>query len=107
MQVQASLGTLHRAIDRALSLHDYRADRRGDTGRDCCDAVSADPDSDAAQEPAAALETRSILAPAPATADLVFSPAAACFPARPLRSVGAPLGPGRSPISGPDLNLGL
>ena len=66
---------MHKAIDRALSLHDLRADRRGDTGRDRCTADLADSDSDAAQGPAAALEARSNLAPVPATADLLFLPA--------------------------------
>ncbi len=74
-QVQASLGTMHKAIDRAVSIHNNRANRLSDTARDQCAASSADPDSDAAQEPAAALEARIILAPVPAAADLVFSAA--------------------------------
>ncbi len=73
-QVQASLGTMHKAIDLALSIHNHRANRRGDTGRDSCTAGSADPDSNTAQEPAAALEACSISAPVPTAsgADLVF-----------------------------------
>jgi hypothetical protein len=76
-QVQASLGTMHKAIDRAVSIHNNRANRRSDTGRDRCaaNAAAGDPDSDALQGPAAALEARSILAPVPAAADLVFSAA--------------------------------
>jgi hypothetical protein len=72
-QVRASLGALHKAIDRALALHD---DRRGNTGRDPCDTGSANRDSDARQEQAAALPTCGILAPSPAVADLVILPAA-------------------------------
>jgi hypothetical protein len=72
LQVQASLGTLHRAIDRALSLHDQLACRCCNAGCDLGDAGLADR---TAQEPAAALEMRSILAPAPAAADLVLLPA--------------------------------
>ncbi len=74
-QVRASLGELHKAIDRALALHDNRADRRGNTGRDPCDTGSANRDSDATQEPATALPTCGILAPSPAVADLVILPA--------------------------------
>ena len=77
VQVHASLSELHKAIDRAVSLHDNRAVRRGNTGRhgDPCNTGSAYLDSDATQGPVAALQTCGILIPSPAVADLVILPA--------------------------------
>ena len=72
MQVRASLGALHRAIDRAVSLDDLRAGR--DTGeragRSAGGGGGCEADSDAAQ----AGPGRARMAPAPAAADLVYAP---------------------------------
>jgi hypothetical protein len=66
VQVRASLGALHRAIDRAESLDDQRAG--GDTG-----GGSSGADAEVAQAgPGRALEARVV--PAPAVADLVYAP---------------------------------
>ena len=68
-QVQAGLGALHRAIDRALSLDDQRPARDArPAGGD-----GADP-AEARQRPGRALEARlSSRAPAPAAAGLVYA----------------------------------
>jgi hypothetical protein len=66
--VQAGLGALHRAIDRALSLDDQRPARDArPAGGD-----PADPE-EARQRPGRAPEAR--VAPAPAAADLVYAAA--------------------------------
>ena len=88
VQVQASLGELHRAIDRAVSLDDQRA------GRDTGGGGGADSE-EAQQGPGRALEAR--VAPAPAAADLVYVRRAAV-----RRGGRAKAGPAaRGPASGP------
>ena len=63
VQVQAGMGALHRAVDRALSLDDQRTGRR-DTGRGGDGADS----EETQQRPGRALKA----APDPAAADLVY-----------------------------------
>ena len=79
MQVQASLSALHRAIDRAASLHHLRraghagaATARGGAGG--ADPDDSESDADGAQEPGRGPEARAAPRPAPAVVDLVFKP---------------------------------
>jgi hypothetical protein len=67
VQVQASIGTLHRAIDNALSRRDRRHNRQSDADQRF---GAAEPESEAALKPAAAVEALAV----PAPAELVFVP---------------------------------
>jgi hypothetical protein len=66
VQVQANVGVLHRAIDRAMSLHNHAADRHGH-----CNTNRRDRDGGLVHEQEAVINARA--APAPAAADLVFA----------------------------------
>ena len=67
MQVRASLGQVHRAIDLAVSLENQRAGRdTGDGGGSCVGESE-----EARQGPDCSLGAQ--VAPAPAAADLVYS----------------------------------